>query len=191
MTDAFAKLGLPRCAALEEEALKSAWLERGRAAHPDQAGGNAELSAEINAAYELLREPESRLKHLLELEHAGDAAAWATVPMEESLMRVFMGLGPVLQKVEAFARKKQAATSALAQALLAGEQMRAQEQVEEKLAELADLREALEAELPGVDTLRAGGDAAAALERMRVLRAKFAYVGKWQRQAREALMRLV
>lgn len=191
MTDAFAQLGLPRCAALEEEALKSAWLERGRAAHPDQSGGDAALSAEINAAYELLREPESRLKHLVELEHAGDAAAWATVPMEESLMRVFMGLGPVLQRVEAFARKKQAATSALAQALLAGEQMRAQEQVEEKLAELADLREALEAELPGVDTLRAAGDAAAALERMRVLRAKFAYVGKWQRQAREALMRLV
>jgi hypothetical protein len=29
------------------------------------------------------------------------------------------------------------------------------------------------------------------MESMRVLRAKFAYVGKWQRQAREALLKLI
>jgi curved DNA-binding protein CbpA len=191
MRDAFEKLGLKRCAALEEETLKTAWLEHGRAAHPDQAGGDAVLSAEINAAYEMLREPESRLKHLLELEHADQAAAWATVPMEERLMQVFMKLGPVLQKVEAFAKKREAATSALAQALLAGEQMRVQEDLEERMNELTDLRENLEAELEQVDALREEGDVAHAMEVMRVLRAKFAYVGKWQRQAREALMRLV
>lgn len=186
MRDAFEKLGLTRCAALDEEVLKSAWIEKGRAAHPDQAGGDAALSAEINEAYEVLREPESRLKHLLELEHPDEA--WATVPMEERLMQVFMKLGPVLQKVEAFAKKREAATSALALALLAGEQMRVQEDLEERMGELSDLRERLEAELLEVDALRGGSDG---MEAMRVLRAKFAYVGKWQRQAREALMRLV
>ena len=191
MTDAFARLGLTRCAALNEETLKTAWLEHGRAAHPDQAGGDAALSAEINEAYDVLREPESRLKHLLELEHPDQAAEWATVPMEERLMQVFMRLGPVLQKVEAFAKKRGAATSALVQALLAGEQMRMQEELEERMGELSDLRERLEAEMLEVDALRGNGDPARAMEAMRVLRAKFAYVGKWQRQTREALMKLV
>lgn len=189
--DAFQKLGLERRAALEEEVLKRAWLEKGRAAHPDQAGGDAVLSAEINAAYELLREPETRLKHLLESEYPEESAVWATVPMEEGLMRVFMKLGPVLQRVEAFAKKKAAATSALAEALLTGEQMRLQEELEERMEELNGLREGLEAGLVEVDVFRAEGDAGRAMEAMRVLRAKFAYVGKWQRQTREALMKLV
>lgn len=189
--DAFARLGLARCAALDEETLKSAWLELGRAAHPDQVGGDAALSSQINAAYELLKEPESRLKHLLELDYPDQAAAWATVPMEEGLMQVFMKLGPVLQKVEVFAKKREVATSALAQALLAGEQMQVQEDLEERMSELTDLRETLESALIQVDDLRSKGDAAQAMESMRVLRAKFAYVSKWQRQAREALLKLI
>lgn len=191
MMDAFERLGLERGAVLDEEVLKRAWIEHGRTAHPDQAGGDGALSAEINAAYEVLREPEGRLKHLLELEHPEESAVWATVPMEEGLMQVFMKLGPVLQRVEAFAKKKAAATSALAEALLMGEQMRVQEALEERMEELNGLREGLEAGLVEVDVLRGEGDAKTAMEAMRVLRAKFAYVGKWQRQAREALMRLI
>jgi len=191
MMDAFERLGLERGAVLDEEVLKRAWIEQGRAAHPDQAGGDGALSAEINAAYEVLREPETRLKHLLELEYPEASAVWATVPMEEGLMQVFMKLGPVLQRVEAFAKKKAAATSALVEALLMGEQMRIQEALEERMEELGALREGLEAELVEVDVLRGVGDAGKAMEAMRVLRAKFAYVGKWHRQGREALMKLI
>lgn len=189
--DAFERLGLARRAVLDEEVLKAAWIEQGRAVHPDQAGGDAMLSAEVNAAYEVLREPEIRLKHLLEVEFPEASAVWATVPMEEELMQVFMKLGPVLQRVEVFAKKKAAATSALAEALLMGEQMRVQEELEERMEELGALREGLEAGLVEVDGLRGGGDAGKAMEAMRVLRAKFAYVGKWQRQGREALMKLI
>jgi curved DNA-binding protein CbpA len=191
MMDAFERLGLERRAVLDEEELKAAWIEQGRAVHPDQAGGDAMLSAEVNAAYEVLREPETRLKHLLEVEYPEAAAVWATVPMEEELMQVFMKLGPVLQRVEVFAKKKAAATSALAEALLMGEQMRVQEELEERMEELGALREGLEAGLVEVDVLRGGGDAGKAMEAMRVLRAKSAYVGKWQRQGREALMKLI
>ncbi|MDH4477037.1 MAG: J domain-containing protein [Verrucomicrobiaceae bacterium] len=191
MMDAFERLGLERGAVLDEEVLKAAWIEQGRAVHPDQAGGDAMLSAEVNAAYEVLREPETRLKHLLEVEFPEASAMWATVPMEEALMQVFMKLGPVLQRVEAFAKKKAAATSALAEALLMGEQMRVQEELEERMEALGALRDGLEAGLVEVDVLRGEGDAGKAMEAMRVLRAKFAYVGKWQRQGREALMKLI
>lgn len=37
--DAFERLGLKRGAVLDEELLKRAWIEHGRAAHPDQVGG--------------------------------------------------------------------------------------------------------------------------------------------------------
>ncbi len=187
--DAFERLGVARAAALDAEALKAAYLEKNREAHPDRAEGDAVLSAELNAAYETLREPESRLKHLLELEHAGAGAAWGTVPMEEALMAVFARLGPLLQKTEAFAKKRDAAASALGRALLAGEQMALQEELETVLVEIEQRREDLEAELAGVDALRAAG-ADAAAEKMRTLRAKFAYLGKWRGQAREALARL-
>jgi curved DNA-binding protein CbpA len=190
MRDAFERLGMERRAALDGEVLKAAYVRESRSAHPDQAGGDAESSADVNAAYELLKEPESRLKHLLELEGAEAGVAWGTVPMEESLMSVFLRLGPVLQRVEAFSKKQEAAASALARALMAGEQMALQEVLEALMGELEALRAELEGALPEVDQLRAAG-AADAVERMRTLRAKFAYVRKWQGQSREALMKLV
>ena len=59
MTDAFALLGLPRRAALDEAQLQAAWHEKSRAAHPDTAGGDAALAADINAAHEILASPET------------------------------------------------------------------------------------------------------------------------------------
>ena len=191
MMDAFAKLGLERRAALDAEALKAAWIERGRAAHPDHAGGEHQESAEINAAYELLSEPNTRLKHLLEIDYPQESKAWATVPMDEELMTLFMKLGPLLQKVEALAKKCDTAASALAKALLANEQMALQEEVEEQLRQLEGMSEKLEGSLEEIDALRANGDRDRAFERMRRAQAAFAYLSKWQRQAREALMKLV
>ena len=188
--DAFARLGLVRRAWLAEEELKQAWLQRSRECHPDQEGGNATVSALVNAAYEKLREPESRLKHLLELE-TPEGTAWSTVPMNERLMAVFLRLGPVLQAVEAHARKRASAASALAKAVLSGEQLRLQEDVEARLEELQQLRDELDTGLMEVDSMRQGTDLMLARERMRILQAQFAYIGKWQRQGREALLKLI
>ena len=190
MSDAFALLGLPREAALDAEAVKTAYLERCRSAHPDQAGGDARLSADLNAAYELLSEPEGRLKHLLELEAGSTANAWATVPMEEPLMNLFSRLGALLSRLDTWTQKRDAAASALARALLTGEQMSLQEEVESVLAALDDQRQQRCACLADIDRLRAE-DPAAALEPARALRAQFAYLAKWTAQAREALLRLV
>lgn len=190
MSDAFALLGLPRQAALDAETVKAAYLERCRSAHPDQAGGDPRLSADLNAAYELLSEPEGRLKHLLELEAGNQASTWATVPMDEPLMSLFSRLGAVLARLDAWAQKRDAAASALARALLAGEQMRLQENVEAVLADLDSLRRERSTRLQVIDHQRQH-DPAAAIESARALRAQFAYLGKWTAQAREARLRLV
>lgn len=186
MPNAFALLGLPRAAALNEAALQQAWLEASRSAHPDQPGGDATRAAEINAAYETLQTPEKRLKHLLELHQV----PWRTIPIDDSMMALFSKLGPVLQSVASFLKRRQSATSALAKALLAPEEMRLREQLETIGTTLDDERTALLENLPTFDARLSSGEAAA-LNDLQILQARLAYFGKWQTQVREALLSLM
>ncbi|OYW76958.1 MAG: hypothetical protein B7Z37_06475 [Verrucomicrobia bacterium 12-59-8] len=186
MSNAFALLGLPRIAALDAEALQQAWLAASRSAHPDQPGGDAARAAEINSAYETLQAPEKRLKHLLDLH----AVPWRTVPIDDAMMALFSRLGPVLQNVAAFLKRKQSATSALAKALLSPDEMRLREQLETLGTKLDAERTALLADLPAFDARLSAGDATA-LADLQILQARLAYFGKWQAQVREALLSLM
>ena len=186
MSNAFTLLGLPRIAALDEEALQQAWLAASRSAHPDQPGGDAARAAEINSAYETLQAPEKRLKHLLDLH----AVPWRTVPIDEAMMALFSHLGPVLQNVASFLKRKQTATSALAKALLAPDEMRLREQLEALGTTLDAERTALLADLPAFDACLSTGDTTA-LSALQILQARLAYFSKWQAQVREALLSLM
>ncbi len=68
MTDAFVLLGLPRRPLLEEDALTSAYLALAKSLHPDSPAGDTDKFSETKAAFELLRDPAQRLRHLIELE---------------------------------------------------------------------------------------------------------------------------
>lgn len=186
MPNAFSLLGLPRIAALDDEALQQAWLAASRSAHPDQPGGNAALAAEINSAYETLQTPEKRLKHLLDLHEV----PWRTVPIDEAMMSLFSQLGPVLQKVAAFLKRKLTATSALAKALLAPDEMRLREELETLGTTLDAERSTLLTALPALDARLSAGDMSA-LNDLQILQARLAYFGKWQTQVREALLSLM
>lgn len=186
MSNAFSLLGLPRIAALDEDALQQAWLAASRSAHPDQPGGDATRAAEINTAYETLQAPEKRLKHLLELH----AVPWRTVPINEAMMSLFSKLGPALQSTTVFLKRKQNATAALARALLAQDEMRLREQLEDLGTTLDAERTALLASLPAYDARLSAGDMTA-LADLQILQAHLAYFGKWQTQVREALLSLM
>lgn len=186
MSNAFTLLGLPRIAALDDEALQQAWLTASRSAHPDQPGGDAARAAEINTAYETLQAPEKRLKHLLELHQV----PWRTVPIDDAMMSLFGQLGPALQNVAAFLKRKQSATSALAKALLAPDEMRLREQLETLGTTLDTERTALLDRLPGFDTRLSAGDTTV-LADLQILQARLAYFTKWQTQIREALLSLM
>lgn len=73
MTDAFALLDEPRQPWLEVEALKTKFLTRSAATHPDKFTDPAEKEtaqtrfADLNSAHEILRAPKRRLQHLLTL----------------------------------------------------------------------------------------------------------------------------
>ncbi len=186
MSDAFALLALPRAAVLDDAVLQQAYLAASRLAHPDQPGGGTAPAAAINAAYETLQAPEKRLKHLLELHHV----PWRSVVIDDATMTIFNQLGPALQNVAAFLKRKQAAASALAQALLAPDEMRLREQIEILGTNLDSMRTALLAVLPALD-VRLTTDDIAALSELQTVQAKLAYISKWQMQVREALLSLM
>ena len=189
MVDCFDVLGLPKQAALDEDELHRAYSARSKKAHPDH-GGSDDASAELNAAYETLRAPERRLKHLLELS-AGDAAkAWRTIPLDEELMAVFGGVGKALEESAKFLERKSKAQTALAKALLANEEMNQREALEQWGVRIEELRVAMEAGLPALNELLRQPDAGA-WKQLAITQAKFAYLGKWQAQVRERLLGLM
>lgn len=186
MPDAFTLLGMPRVAALDESALRQAWLEAGRATHPDLPGGDAARSAEVNAAFETLQAPEKRLKHLLELYRV----PWRSVPIDEAMMALFSRLGAALQEVASFLKRKQSTTTALSRALLTSEEMRWRETLEHLIQEIEAGRAACLAALPELDTRLQTGDETV-LATLQAIQARLAYYARWQAQVRESLLALM
>lgn len=187
MQDCFKLLGLRPQAALDLAALDEAYLAATRLAHPDQAGGSDHASAGLNAALETLRNPVTRLKHLLDL-HSG--LGWRAIPLDAGLMSLFEKLGPLLQQTNAFLARKQAASSALARALLASEELRLRESLEELGTAIEDEWQALESCFLDCDERIAAGDSAAWAD-LQSLQARLAYLGKWKDQIRARLLELM
>ena len=170
-------MGLPRAPSVDAEALARQFDALSRTRHPD-AGGEAAAFARLAEARRLLSSTALRLRHLLELEHPGTRLEGALSP---SLMDLFAAVGPALQAAGDLERRRAAASSALARALLAPGQMHAREELERLGAEVADRLEAIDAASRLWDgtagTLTAWAREAAFLE-------------KWQAQIRDALSRL-
>jgi curved DNA-binding protein CbpA len=139
--DHFALLNEPRRPWLEPETLKEKFLALSAEVHPDrvhQASESDKLAAtqrytELNAAYNCLREPRDRLRHLLELELGQKPSDLTNVPND--LMDLFFSVGKVLKEVDAFVGEKGKATSPLVQVQFFE---RGQEWIE-KLSELRQL----------------------------------------------------
>src|SRR6478672_10172044 len=87
-SDYFDRLGLPRRFLLDPAELERAYLAHSRAVHPDYhlAGSSGdlsaslELSAAVNEAYNVLRDPFTRAEHLLALEGGPTAAEHKHAP---------------------------------------------------------------------------------------------------------------
>src|SRR5690242_10840656 len=108
MTDNFLLLDEPRRPWLDAEALKQKFLARSAEVHPDRAhnasaaeklAANQRYTA-LNAAYNCLREPKDRLRHLLELELGKKPSDLTDVP--EDLMGLFFEAGKTFRETDAF-----------------------------------------------------------------------------------------
>ena len=188
--DAFAALGLPRRAALAISEIREAFQKAGALAHPDGASGDpdqadrTEAFTRLSEAHTLLSSVPRRLRHLLELTYPETAAAKTGAVMDGLMMDLFSTTGSAVQRAAAVQAKKQKASSALTKAMLAGEEMQAQENLEAATQKVEAAHAILEADLAAIDAaMAAGKDAAAALQSAA---ARAGFLEKWQAQLRAA-----
>lgn len=181
MVDYFALLGEPRRPFLDPDRIKETFHRLSRERHPDQAGGGQDAFADLNLAQETLRDPKTRLRHLLALEFPEIATAGpAVVPV--SLADDFGPVLGLLQKADAFLPKKAAASGALAKALLSREEAALRAELEEISARLNGKMTVATEDLRMLD----GRDRDALLD----LYQRFAYLGRWLEQLRERAFQL-
>ena len=186
--DFFARLGEPRRPWLDPERVKETFHRLSRTEHPDQLAGEDADFARLNAAQAVLRESRARLRHLLELEYPNVRLSGpASVPA--GLADLFVDVHGSLREADGVLAKKAAASSALARALLAREELAVREKVENHLENLDALHAAATEELQALDArwTPRPPDAAATLH---ALYQRFAYLTRWSEQLRERLFSL-
>jgi curved DNA-binding protein CbpA len=108
MTDCFELLQEPRRPWLDADALKARFLELSAATHPDRFHGGTESelaqantrSAELNVAYNTLKESRDRLFHLLELERGAPSRDIQRIPA--GTMDLFVEIGQTCRDADTF-----------------------------------------------------------------------------------------
>jgi curved DNA-binding protein CbpA len=186
MTDLFALLGEPRRPWLDPESLKEKYHQLTAEHHPDVAGATADF-AEINRAYQLLSDPHTRLRHLLDLESPTPPDRSQPVPPD--IAAFFPLVAETRQAVDAFLKKNAAATSPITKALLAPVQYTVQERLEQTIATLSAAQETLLTQLREADA-QWQTDHPTALAQLPALWQSLGYLAKWLTTLRESLYRL-
>ena len=199
MTDYFALLNEPRRPWLEPEMLKAKFLKLAAAAHPDKQSIRDEAGksvvnrryAELNAAYQCLVEPKSRLLHLLELELGAKPRDVQQIPV--ALADLFAEVAATCRNADTFLSEKGKITSPL---LRVGFFERAQEWIEQMKdlqKKLNALRERLVTELKSLDEDWVVANAAMReeiLPKLEELYRLFGYFNRWNSQIQERVVRL-
>jgi len=204
MTDYFRLLDVPRRPWLDTELLKQRFHERSAEVHPDQAPGATDETkavlqqqfAEVNAAYECLREPRTRVRHLLQLELGRTPESVRSIPIE--MTDWFTEIGAVCREVDAFLAKKETQDSPLLQAVLMEEGMVLNDKVTEVhgrlQAELAKVNTELEAlgpEWKVLDDQAEGRAERLPLAKLEALGQQLSFWSKWSSQLGERSSRLM
>lgn len=199
MTDNFALLSEPRRPWLDMEALKQKFLSLSASLHPDKlhSAGKAERSdaaksfAELNAAYNCLTEPKSRLLHLLELELGAKPQDIQQIP--PALADLFAEVAMTCRNTDSFLAEKSKVTSPLLQVQWFE---RGQEWVEKLQAlqqKLNGLHSQLMSELKSLDAQWMSAETGAhheILAKIEALYRLFGYFNKWNKQVQERVVQL-
>jgi curved DNA-binding protein CbpA len=204
MTDYFVLLGEPRRPWLDPEALKTRFLTLSAATHPDRfhhapaakQEAATRQSAELNTAHSTLRDPKTRLLHLLELELGRRPTGIEQAP--PGLMDLFLEVGGLCQEADRFRAERDRITSpmlkakAFAQGLELTDRLgQLQEQVRVRLAalesELSLLNAAWETAPPVGSPERA---ARLPLERLADLARSWSFAARWLGQLQERVVHL-
>jgi curved DNA-binding protein CbpA len=182
VSNAFQLLNLTPALVFSDEALRDAFREAGKQAHPDAGGGEGEFAA-LREAFATVSSPSRRVRHWLELRGLlGEVRG----SIESSLMDLFSEVGAVTQQAETVIRKRDEAKSALVRALLEGETQLSREAVERAIAKV-DTWIARECEIFPELEISENPDVEIASKAARNL----AFLEKWRAGLRSCYSRLV
>lgn len=200
MTDCFALLDETRRPWLDPDSLKSKFLSLSARVHPDRThnADSAQKAAahqqytDLNAAYNCLRDPKERLRHLLELEHGSRPGDLQQIPPD--LMNLFMEVSLICRDTDSFLVEKEKVQSPLLKVQLFERSQEWTEKLTKRQQALNKWHEALTAELKVMDEQWiAHSDAsnrASLLQGLEDLYRLFGYFNKWSAQVQERIARL-
>ncbi len=202
MNDYFALFEEPRRPWIDPDSLKQKFLALSAQVHPDRVhqAPEAERQAasqrfsEFNAAYNCLREPKERLRHLLELELGAKPADIQRVPAE--MMNSLFEVGSLCKEVDSFLADNTKVTSPI----LKVQQFEHGQAWTEKLnalqQKIGSRREELLVELKAMNpiwesaTTTSGTDKTLPLERLDEIYRLLGYLTRWSAQIQEKIVQL-
>jgi len=198
VTDYFVLLNEPRRPWLDADMLKQKFLSFSAAAHPDKIHSANESEkqaaskgfAELNAAYNCLAVPKSRLLHLLELERGAKPGDVQQIP--PALADLFAQVAAVCRDADRFLTEKAKSVSPLLQVQLFE---RGQEWIDKLNAmqkNLGTVHGELLAKLKLLDTqwTTGGPNRAGLLGELENLYRLFSYFTRWSAQIQERVVQL-
>jgi hypothetical protein len=177
MRDPFEVLGLPRRPWLEEADIQSAFFKRIAGMHPDQQGGDAGAFGELTGALHTISHTGARLMTL-----AGDISVPVMPPDFDTGVR----LGELSRRSRALADNAQAATNAIARAMIVGDAIPLRDELTKLTAAVEGVGKNLEDKLRALDAR--WPDVAA--EELAALAGEFRFFQRWDQQIRDSTLAL-
>jgi len=199
VTDNFALLNEPRRPWLDADLLKQKFLALSANLHPDRIHSASETDkvaatkkfTELNAAFNCLTEPKSRLLHLIELELGSKPKDIHSIPAD--LADLFAEVAGVCRGADQFLAEKSRAVSPLLKVQYFEQQLEWVERLTFQRNGLAGIRSRMEEELKIADRIWLVGDAIAQrkqLPKLEELYRLFGYFNRWNSQLQERIVQL-
>ena len=204
MSDSFTLLNEPRRPWVDAEVLKQKFLPLSSAVHPDRNHNAPDVEkqastaryAELNAAYNTLREPRDRLLHLLELELGAKPKDVQRIP--PGTMDLFVEVGQICRDVDAFLAQRGNVTSPLLKVQMFERGMEWTDKLQALQQRINAKRDELTGELKHMNAVWESAPvigsseriAALPLERLEQIYRVFSYIARWSEQIQERNVQL-
>ena len=204
MTDNFALLDEPRLPWIDPDSLKQKFFPLSAPFHPDRVHGGTDAEklsanqryAELNAAYNCLREPKERLLHLLELELGKKPGDIQKIP--PGTMDLFVEVGQTCREVDTFLAEKATVTSPLLKVQLFERGQEWSDQLNALQQKINLKRDELSTELRAMNLIWENAPkiespdriVALPLKRLEQIYRVFSYIARWSEQIQERVVQL-
>ena len=200
MTDYFALLQEPRRPWLDPALLKAKFLARSAELHPDRVHGAGEPEkaaaaqryVELNSAFNCLRAPKDRLRHLLELELGRKPEDLQEIPAD--LADLFMEVARLCRQANAFLAERARVSSPVLRVQLFERGQEWAECLGAMQGRVGERREKLIRELQVLDAewneTPGNTSARAPLRRLEEIHRLLSFYTRWNSQIQEAIVQL-